>query len=98
MALVLGIFILLLPRPEGTKFKISGDPDRSFYETIGDRFELLSDGVTDKDTYTVKGSKPTNAEKGLDTTLMAQAERYGNGVPSTMWTGFRPKPSGFWPC
>ena len=34
IALVLGIIVLLLPRPEGTKFKISNDSNQVLLQSI----------------------------------------------------------------
>ena len=34
LALLLGILVMLLPRPEGTTFSISGDADRTFFQEI----------------------------------------------------------------
>jgi sodium-dependent dicarboxylate transporter 2/3/5 len=42
MAFLLGVAVLILPRPDGTTFKIVGDNDRSFYQTVSDRFTILS--------------------------------------------------------
>jgi sodium-dependent dicarboxylate transporter 2/3/5 len=75
IALLLGIAILLIPRPEGTRFKISGDKDRLFYQTIDNLFtsETVS-GVKD-DSYIVV----TNGNSSLEspgTFLDEQAEKF----------------------
>ncbi len=54
MALLIGAVILMLPRPEGTTFKISGDGERLFYRTISDYVTLVPDGATDADAYVVE--------------------------------------------
>ncbi len=54
IALLLGAIVLMLPRPEGTRFKISGDSGQMFYETIRDQFSLVADVATDADTYIVE--------------------------------------------
>jgi sodium-dependent dicarboxylate transporter 2/3/5 len=68
MALLLGVGILMLPRPEGTKFKILGDKERGFYQTVSDRFAIVADGRVDGDGYTVAvktGEYSTPAGKHL---------------------------------
>lgn len=42
MAILLGVIVLLLPRPEGTRFKVKGDPQQRILQQVGARFELLS--------------------------------------------------------
>ena len=39
-ALALGIIILMLPRPEGTKFKITGDDHRLLSQNVNSYFTL----------------------------------------------------------
>ena len=61
-ALLLGAIILILPRPEGTKFKITGDVDQNFLKTISDQFTRVptTNGATD--TYVVKIKEAETAE------------------------------------
>ncbi len=48
VAVVLGILVYALPRPEGTVFEVSGDPDRSLAILVADRFIVADrDGVGD---------------------------------------------------
>ena len=42
VALGLGLFVLLLPRPEGTRFKIKGDPEKRLHQAVEENFTLLS--------------------------------------------------------
>jgi len=41
LAVALGIIVLALPRPEGTKFKIVGDPQMALIQHVGDVFKLV---------------------------------------------------------
>ncbi|RJQ84167.1 MAG: DASS family sodium-coupled anion symporter [Desulfobacteraceae bacterium] len=41
MALVLGVIVMMLPRPEGTRFKISGDGDHRLQAAAGDQFVVV---------------------------------------------------------
>jgi sodium-dependent dicarboxylate transporter 2/3/5 len=62
MALLLGTVILMLPRPEGTKFKVSGDSGRLFYQTISDRFTIVTSGGADADPYIVEAKAIEDSE------------------------------------
>jgi solute carrier family 13 (sodium-dependent dicarboxylate transporter), member 2/3/5 len=58
LAFVLGIVVLILPRPEGTKFKITGDQGQVLLGHVGEHFDLVS---TEKDPakgYTLKAKSP----------------------------------------
>jgi sodium-dependent dicarboxylate transporter 2/3/5 len=64
MAILLGAAILVLPRPDGTTFKIVGDIDRSFFQTVSDRFTILSDSDSNPDAYVVRATEDKQAEPG----------------------------------
>jgi solute carrier family 13 (sodium-dependent dicarboxylate transporter), member 2/3/5 len=53
LAVILGIIVMLLPRPEGTRFKISGDTDRILWQQIGNDFELVENQKNPTGQYTV---------------------------------------------
>jgi len=53
-ALILGAVIMMLPRPEGTRFTISGDSDHRFYETIRGQFEMVTSNDAAPDNYTIE--------------------------------------------
>ena len=76
LAISLGIFIFFLPRPEGTKFKISGDKDRRLIEHVSGHFKLISHEKKNsvylleaknpgREKATAEFLKKTAAEKGL---------------------------------
>ncbi len=50
LAFALGIVVLLLPRPEGTKFKIIGDGNQTLFKNISQHFTMIS-----KEKDTTKG-------------------------------------------
>jgi len=62
LAFALGVIVLLLPRPEGTKFKIIGDPDQKFLVQIDQNFTLVSEGKTQDAGYVVEAKKPGTKE------------------------------------
>ncbi|WP_028315662.1 SLC13 family permease [Desulfatibacillum aliphaticivorans] len=53
LALGLGIIVLLLPRPEGTTFKVIGDFDRLVLEQAAGDFELVSENAKEH-SYNIK--------------------------------------------
>ena len=61
-ALLLGAIILILPRPEGTKFKITGDVDQNFFKTISDQFTRVPTTNGETDTYVVEIKETETAE------------------------------------
>jgi len=75
LALLIGIAILLIPRPEGTKFKISGDKGRLFYQTIGNLFTAETVSGAKDDTYIVVTNGNSNLESP-GTFLNEQAEKF----------------------
>ena len=61
IALSLGIIVFLLPRPEGTQFKISGDNDRNFLGHISSHFKLVPPEEQGSE-YIVEAKKPGSPE------------------------------------
>jgi solute carrier family 13 (sodium-dependent dicarboxylate transporter), member 2/3/5 len=51
LAIMLGAIVLILPRPEGTKFKITGDPSRQFYAKVSEYFSMATDKELKSDAY-----------------------------------------------
>jgi sodium-dependent dicarboxylate transporter 2/3/5 len=45
LAILLGAIVLMLPRPEGTRFKISGDEGSILVATIGEHFTVVPESV-----------------------------------------------------
>jgi solute carrier family 13 (sodium-dependent dicarboxylate transporter), member 2/3/5 len=58
IAFALGIIVLLLPRPEGTKFKITGDVDQKFLQQISRHFTLISEEKDKTGGYIVEAKNP----------------------------------------
>ena len=61
-ALLLGAIILILPRPEGTKFKITGDVDQNFLKTISGQFTRVPTTNGETDTYVVEAKETETVE------------------------------------
>jgi len=62
LAISLGVVVLLLPRPEGTKFKITGEDAREFVLLIDQHFTPVSDDKTGAVEYIVKANNPGSQE------------------------------------
>ena len=62
LALALGIIVLLLPRPEGTKFKISNDHNQVLFENISQHFTLVPLKSRPAGEYIVKAKNPKSQE------------------------------------
>jgi sodium-dependent dicarboxylate transporter 2/3/5 len=61
-ALALGIIVLMLPRPEGTKFKITGDDQRLLFRNVNNYFTLVPAEKTDAKEYTLDAIQPESPE------------------------------------
>jgi solute carrier family 13 (sodium-dependent dicarboxylate transporter), member 2/3/5 len=53
LAVILGIIVMLLPRPEGTRFKVSGDVDRILLQHVGNDFDLAEGTKNPAGLYTL---------------------------------------------
>jgi sodium-dependent dicarboxylate transporter 2/3/5 len=61
-ALALGIIVLMLPRPEGTKFKITGDDQRLLFRNVNNYFTLAPAEKTDAKEYILDAIQPESPE------------------------------------
>lgn len=90
-AFLLGAAILLLPRPEGNRFRITGDSAKNFYESIRDQFNLVPTDKSDGDAYVVEaidGSVP----QPYGILLKDKAATAGNGLIQVEYiNGLSPK-------
>ena len=88
LAVVLGVVIAFLPRPEGTKFKVAGDSGRQLYSNLQQHFDLVP-GKTDDAPYilqakepgTPQGSKAFIDAKAAELNLMKVDVSYVDGLP-----------------
>jgi len=62
IAILLGIIVLLLPRPEGTKFKITGDENKLLFQEVSEHFTLESKKKEDVGEYIIKSKNPGTPE------------------------------------
>ena len=62
VALLVGVIVFLLPRPEGTQFKVTGDEDRILMQNVEEHFTVVSDEKTKTDSYILKAKTPGSLE------------------------------------
>ena len=62
VAIVLCIVVLLLPRPEGTRFTINNDHKHEFFQHIKDNFQLVDKADTTTEKYMVEVKNPKTFE------------------------------------
>jgi len=60
LAFILGIVVLLLPRPEGTKFRITGDEDRMLFRSVSQNFKMATTHKDYKKGYILEVKDPRN--------------------------------------
>ncbi len=58
LAFSLGVIVMLLPRPEGTRFKITGDINQEFLQQISRHFTLVSEEKDKIKGYVVEAKNP----------------------------------------
>jgi len=58
LAVLLGLVVLALPRPEGTRFKIAGDPDKLLLEHLEGAFRPVSGEDQPAEGYLVEAVSP----------------------------------------
>ena len=54
VAVLLGAIIMMLPRPEGTQFRVSGDSGHHLFDTIKEQFSLVPSTDKTADSYIVE--------------------------------------------
>jgi len=62
LAMLLGISVLFLPRPEGTRFRIVGDTDKALLSHVGEAFRLVSGEESPGEGYVVEAISPGSAD------------------------------------
>ena len=87
VAIVLGALVYALPRPEGTLFRVSGDPDRQLAARVADRF-AVTDWEGDDGDYRLEATADTG-EPGI--ALTAAAATLGDGIGIDYVDGLSPK-------
>jgi len=73
IGILLGVVILLLPRPEGVMFKISGDDQKNLYSAVKTHFQL-TETDNQKDSAYILTAKIPGAPEATGDFLKTQAE------------------------
>ncbi len=95
LAFALGIIVLLLPRPEGTKFKITGDGGQEFFQHISQHFSLVSTEKEKAGAYIVEAKNPGKKESTAAFLADKAAELGIAGVGVGYVDGLSPKAKRF---
>lgn len=95
IAFALGAIVLLLPRPEGTQFRVTGDDGRMLLKHLDEHFSLLPDEGSKKEGYAVE-SKQVGSSTGSGAFLREEAEKLGvKGVQIEYVNGLSPRAKRF---
>jgi len=94
-ALALGIIVLLLPRPEGTKFKITGDDHRLLFQNVNSYFTLVPAEKTDVKEYVLELIQPERPESTAQFLMDTAAQLKIKGVEVDYVNGLSPKAKRF---
>ncbi|MFH1350951.1 MAG: DASS family sodium-coupled anion symporter [Pseudomonadota bacterium] len=95
IAFALGVVVLLLPRPEGTRFKITGDGGQSLFQQINQHFNMIS---TEKDAakgYIVEAKNPGSKESTAAFLHNKAVELKMTGIEVDYVNGLSPKAKRF---
>jgi sodium-dependent dicarboxylate transporter 2/3/5 len=95
LAFALGIVVLLLPRPEGTKFKITGDDGQSFFDYISKDFTLVPAQVKGAKGYIVEAKNPGSPTSTAAFLENKAAELKMTGLKVDYVNGLSPKAKRF---
>jgi len=91
LAFSLGVIVLLLPRPEGTRFKITGDADQKLLQQISRHFTLVSEETDKPKAYVVEAKNP-GAKASTAAFLEETAEALNiSGIEVNYVNGLSPK-------
>ena len=65
MALLVGVIVFMLPRPEGTQFKVTGDAGQILMQNVNKHFVVAPDGKTGSKSYILKATTPGALEASV---------------------------------
>ncbi len=95
VALLIGVAVFLLPRPEGTQFRIKGDKAQILLQNAGDHFTLAVGGLEQKNSYVLKAKNPGSPE-GTEKFLSRKAKELNlDSVTVDYVDGLSPKAKRF---
>lgn len=62
VAVLIGVIVFLLPRPEGTQFRVTGDKANVLSQNVDGYFTVVTGGIQQKNTYMLKAKIPGSSE------------------------------------
>ncbi|WP_299977329.1 DASS family sodium-coupled anion symporter [Desulfobacula sp.] len=62
VAFLVGVIVFLLPRPEGTQFKVTGDEGRILMQNVNEHFVVVPEGKIKTESYILKAKNPGSLE------------------------------------
>ncbi|MEA1947665.1 MAG: DASS family sodium-coupled anion symporter [Thermodesulfobacteriota bacterium] len=95
LALALGIIVILLPRPEGTKFKITGDEGRLVLQDVSQQFALVPAAKERAKEYIVEAINPKSPESTAQFLQDKAVQLKIEGVQVDYVNGLSPKAKRF---
>jgi len=95
LCILLGIIVLILPRPQGTKFKISGDQDQILFNSIKDQFSLTTVNTKDNQSYIIEIKNKMICEKPADFIYEKIKKENLNNIQLDYIDGLSPKAKRF---
>ncbi len=94
-ALLVGVVVFLLPRPEGTQFKITGDAGQILMQDASEHFDVVPDGKIGNKSYILKAKSPGSLESSVKF-LAQKAKNLNLGTVSVDYVdGLSPKAKRF---
>jgi sodium-dependent dicarboxylate transporter 2/3/5 len=94
-AVVLGIVVLMLPRPEGTKFKITGDTTQLLLQSVSRNFTLIPAEKPNVKEYIIEAIQPKGPESTAQYLKDTAVQLKLKGVEVEYVNGLSPKAKRF---
>jgi len=95
LAIGIGLIVLALPRPEGTRFRIVGDVERRLLSHVSEDFSLATSDQKEKKGYLVEAKKPGSPNGTAKYLESKSAELKLQGVEVEYVNGLSPKAKRF---
>jgi len=95
IALALGVIVLLLPRPEGTKFKISGDTDHALFQSVEKYYSQASEKQSSGGEYILEAKNPGTDEATIKFLEKTISELKTDNIQVDYVDGLSPKAKRF---
>ncbi|MDM8525539.1 DASS family sodium-coupled anion symporter [Desulfococcaceae bacterium HSG8] len=95
LAIALGVIVLILPRPEGTMFKITGDDSRTLFQSVQQHFTLVPDEKEGVKAYVLEAKTPGTPEATMKFLESKAAELKLTDIQADYVNGLSPKAKRF---